>query len=39
MRKRKAAAAIKRQLKKLQRENARNEAQRRALRLNTTDLG
>ncbi len=39
MRKRKAAAAIKRQLKKLQREKARSEAQRRALRLGTTDLG
>ncbi len=39
MRKRKAAAAIKRQLKKMQREAARNEAQRRALRLNTLDLG
>ncbi len=39
MRKRKAAAAIKRQLKKMQREAARSEAQRRALRLNTLDLG
>ncbi len=38
MRKRKAAAAIKRQLKKMQREAARNEAQRRSLRLWTTDL-